>query len=42
MSFRNEFAKMVEDIRLGPDTPKEEADRILQSLLQLIRNNLPG
>lgn len=41
MNFRNDFAKMIEDIRLGSDTPKEEFDRIFSPLLQFINSNLP-
>lgn len=41
MNFRDEFAKMIEDINLGPDTLKEESDRILSPLLRFISDNLP-
>ena len=41
MNFRNEFAKMIDDIKLGPDTPKEEFDRTFSPLMRFINNNLP-
>lgn len=33
---------MIEDIRLGPDTSKEEFDRTFSPLLRFINNNLPA
>lgn len=41
MSFRNEFAKRIEDIRLGPNSPKEEYDSKTLPLFEFINNNLP-
>lgn len=41
MSFRNEFAKRIKDIRLGPNLPKEEFDGIMLPLFEFIKYNLP-
>ncbi|MCC2256080.1 DUF2971 domain-containing protein [Ruminococcus sp. CLA-AA-H200] len=41
MSYRNEFEKIIEDIRLEPNTPKEEFDSKILPLLQFISNNVP-
>ena len=41
MSYRNEFKKIIEDIRLEPNTPKEEFDSKILPLLQFISNNVP-
>lgn len=38
MSYRNEFKKIIEDIRLEPNTPKEEFDSKILPLLQFISN----
>ena len=41
MSFRDEFARRIEDINLGKNTSKEEFDSKVTPLLQFISNNLP-
>lgn len=41
MNYRNEFEKVIENIKISANAPKEEADRQFFPLIQFIRNNVP-
>ena len=41
MSYRDEFENIIESIKIGPNTPKEEVDRQFLPVIQFIRKNVP-
>ena len=42
MSYRDEFEKMIEHIKISPNAPKEEVDRLFLPLMQFIGKNVPN
>lgn len=42
MNYRDEFEKLIDNIRIKPDAPKEEVDRQFLPLIQFIRSNVPA
>ena len=41
MNYRNEFEKIIENIKISPNAPKEEIDRKFLPLIQFIGKNVP-
>ena len=41
MSYRDEFEKIMEGIKISPTAPKEEVDRQFLPLIQFIGKNVP-
>lgn len=41
MNFREEFVQIIENIRVGQDTPKEEVKKATQPMLDFIGKNMP-
>ncbi len=41
MNYRNEFEKIIENIKISASAPKDEMDRQFQPLIQFIRKNVP-
>ena len=42
MSYRDEFEKIIESIKISPNAPKEEVNRIFLPLVQFIGKNVPA
>ena len=42
MSYVDELEKTIEHIRISPNAPKEDVDRLFLPLIQFIEKNIPN
>lgn len=40
MSYGDEFEKMIEHIKISPNAPKEDVDRLFLPLIQFFEKNI--